>query len=260
VSEIGATRRLTPPDFLRLAGHPVRWQLLSELARSDLRVGELTHLLGRPQNLVSYHLGRLRGEHLVSLRRSSADGRDTYYSLDLPRCRELLTATGAALHPALGETPARSPSAARRPRARVLFLCTGNSARSQMAEALAEHLAPDSVEAYSAGSHPKQLHPHAVRAMREHGIDIADRRTKHVDEFAERFFDYVITLCDRVREVCPEFPGHPDVAHWSIPDPAREGRGAEATYPAFQRTATELASRVAFLLELIERTPIHNRS
>jgi protein-tyrosine-phosphatase len=230
--------------------------LLSELARSDLRVGELTRRLGRPQNLVSYHLGRLRGEHLVSLRRSSADGRDTYYSLDLLRCRELLTATGAALHPALADTPPRSASAARQPPAQVLFLCTGNSARSQMAEALAEHLAPEGVQAFSAGSHPKQLHPNAVRAMREHGIDIGGRRTRHLDEFVERRFDHVITLCDRVREVCPEFPAQPGVAHWSIPDPAREGDDDEATYPAFQRTATELAGRVSFLLELIERTPI----
>jgi protein-tyrosine-phosphatase/DNA-binding transcriptional ArsR family regulator len=263
VGEIQAPRSLTPPDFLRLAGHPVRWRLLSELARSDRRVGELTNLLGRPQNLVSYHLGRLRGERLVSMRRSSADRRDTYYRLDLTRCRELLAATGAALHPALSDMAAGSPTAARRhrrPRAEVLFLCTGNSARSQMAEALAEHLAPDSVEAFSAGSHPKPLHPHAVRAMREHGIDIAGRRAKHLDEFVARRFDHVVTLCDRVREVCPEFPDHPDVAHWSIADPAREGDGDEGTYPAFQRTATELAGRVSFLLELIERTPINKGS
>ena len=85
-----------PPSFLPLAGHPVRWGLLSELARSDLTVGELCVLLKRPQNLVSYHLGRLRSELVVSRRRSAADGRDTYYTLDLERCTELLATAAVA--------------------------------------------------------------------------------------------------------------------------------------------------------------------
>lgn len=90
--------------------------------------------------------------------------------------------------------------------------------------------------------------------MRERRIDIAGCRTKHLDEFARERFDYVISLCDRVREVCPEFPGHPDLIHWSIPDPGRAvGTDAE-TYPAFERTADELATRVAFLIELIDST------
>jgi protein-tyrosine-phosphatase len=139
-----------------------------------------------------------------------------------------------------------------------LYLCTGNSARSQIAEALTEQLAGRLVEARSAGSHPKPLHPNAVRVMNERGIDIAGRPSKHLDEFAGRRFDYVVSLCDRVREVCPEFPGRPDLIHWSIPDPAREGNSSEASYPAFERTANELATRIAFLLELIEHT--HQRA
>src|SRR5437667_82748 len=90
-----------PPGFLQLAGHPVRWRLLRELARSDRQVRELTSLTGHPQPLVSYHLGRLRAAQLVSARRSSADGRDAYYTADLARCGELLAAAGRALHPAL---------------------------------------------------------------------------------------------------------------------------------------------------------------
>ena len=90
-----------PPVFLGLAGHPVRWRLLGELARSDRQVHELTALVGQPQNLVSYHLGRLRQANLVTARRSTADGRDTYYSLDLALCGRLLAAAGGALHPAL---------------------------------------------------------------------------------------------------------------------------------------------------------------
>ncbi len=90
-----------PPEFLRLAGHPLRWQLLAELARSDRRVRELRERLGQPQSLVSYHLGQLRAGGLVSARRSSADRRDAYYRIDLTHCGELLIETGRALHPGL---------------------------------------------------------------------------------------------------------------------------------------------------------------
>jgi protein-tyrosine-phosphatase len=176
------------------------------------------------------------------MRRSSADGRDVYYSLDLVRCSELLAATGSALHPGLRPAPARQVG-----RARVLFLCTGNSSRSQMAEAMAVQLGGGNVEAFSAGSNPKPLHTEAVRVMRDRGIDIAGRRSKHLSEFAAERFDRVVTLCDRVREVCPEFPGSPEPIHWSIPDPASAGDA-----DAFERTANDLAIRIPFLLQLIE--------
>jgi len=241
----------SPPRFLRLAGHPLRWRLLSELARSDRRVGELCELANRRQSLISYHLRQLREAGLVSMRRSAADGRDTYYVLDLARCGELLCSAGVSLHPGL----APAPVARREPRsahARVLFLCTGNSARSQIAEALCERLSHGAVSAASAGSHPKPLHPNAVRVMRERGIDLAGRRSKHLSEFSRLQFDYVISLCDRVREVCPEFPGGPELIHWSIPDPAREPGSDEETLPAFERVAAELCTRVGFLIEAIE--------
>jgi protein-tyrosine-phosphatase/DNA-binding transcriptional ArsR family regulator len=254
VFSAGPRQDASPPTFLSLAGHAVRWRLLSELALSDRRVGELCALLGLPQSLVSYHLGRLRAEQVVSKRRSSADGRDSYYVLELARFSELLAATGAALHPGLRVVPAppRSPASAALHSTRILFLCTGNSARSQMAQALAEHFGGDAVEAQSAGSHPKPLHRNAVRVMRERGIDIAGRSSTHLDVFATRRFDYVITLCDRVREVCPVFEGHPDRVHWSIPDPAREGSGDEETYSAFRRTTDELEVRIRFLIDLID--------
>jgi protein-tyrosine-phosphatase len=243
---------LAPPDFLRLAGHPLRWRLLSELARSDRQVRELTRLLGQPQSLISYHLGQLRRSSLVSMRRSSADGRDAYYCIDLTRCGDLLSAAGVALHPGLRlSAPPLAPGGQQRARARVLFLCTGNSTRSQLAEALMRHLAGGAVEAVSAGSHPKSVHPKAVRVMREHGIDLADRRSKHLSTFAGQRFDYVVTLCDKVREICLGFPGHPELIHWSIADPAREGGTDEDTYPAFQRTAADIETRVRFLLRLI---------
>jgi ArsR family transcriptional regulator, arsenate/arsenite/antimonite-responsive transcriptional repressor / arsenate reductase (thioredoxin) len=255
VTGTARTDESSPPTFLRLAGHPLRWQLMSALARSDRRVGELCDLAGQRQSLVSYHLRRLRDGGVVSARRSIADGRDTYYVLDLARCGELLVSAGMSLHPGLAPATRSRTSGRRghsRELARVLFLCTGNSARSQIAEALAEQLSEGAVKAVSAGSHPKALHPNAVRVMRERGIDLAGRRPKHLSEFADRRFDYVISLCDRVREVCPEFPGTPETIHWSIPDPAREPGSDEETLPAFERTATELDTRIGFLIEAIE--------
>jgi protein-tyrosine-phosphatase/DNA-binding transcriptional ArsR family regulator len=246
-----------PPRFLRLAGHPLRWRLLSELARSDRRVGELCERAGARQSLVSYHLRQLRDGGLVSARRSLADGRDTYYVLELAHCAELLAGAGASLHPGLAP-PARSrPGRDGGPaRARVLFLCTGNSARSQIAEALAEQLSAGGLRAASAGSHPKPLHPNAVRVMRERGIDLTGRRSKALGELTGRRFDYVISLCDRVREVCPEFPGTPQAIHWSIRDPAREPGTDEQTLPAFEHTAAELATRIGFLLEAINHEEV----
>jgi ArsR family transcriptional regulator, arsenate/arsenite/antimonite-responsive transcriptional repressor / arsenate reductase (thioredoxin) len=247
-----------PPAFVRLLANPLRWRLLRELARSDRAVRELTELLGERHSLVSYHLSRLRECGLVRTRRSSADGRDSYYTIDLAGCRDQLQAAGGALHPGLWLTaalpPPRRGEDARRRRPRVLFLCTGNSARSQIAEALIGSMSEGAVVAASAGSHPKVLHPNAVRVMRRRGIDISGNRTKHVDEFVGQRFDLVITLCDRFREVCPEFPSHPELVHWSIPDPALEGPNDRATLPAFENLATELETRIGFLLHLLDES------
>jgi protein-tyrosine-phosphatase len=197
---------------------------------------------------VSYHLGKLRDARLVSARRSSADRRDSYYGLDLARVGALLAATGGALHPGLRLRPPSREDVAIGA-ARVLFLCTGNSARSPMAEALARARSGGAIEAYSAGSHPRPLHPNAVRVMRdEYGLDLAAQTSKPLDVFADEDFDWVISLCDRVREVCPEFPGHPEIIHWSIANPANGDADDEATYPLFQQTAAELAGRIEFLL------------
>jgi protein-tyrosine-phosphatase len=235
----------------------VRWQLVSELGRSDRRVNELVQLLAKPQNLVSYHLAELRRAGIVSARRSSADGRDVYYRADLLRCRDLLGDAGLSLHPGLAVAPTPPAEASRRrARPRLLFLCTGNSARSQMAEALVEHRSAGSVEARSAGSHPKPLHPNAVRVMAELGVDISGRPTKSLTRFSRHRFDRVITLCDKVREICPEFPGQPIAAHWSIADPAAAGDSDSATYAAFQDVADEIDDRVALLLTDLRTPPV----
>lgn len=243
----------TPP-FVRLAAHPLRWRLLSELVGSDYRVRELTDLVGQPQNLVSYHLRLLRGGGLVTARRSSFDARDSYYHLDLDRCADGLTTTGGALHPALHLRPPPPPTMSGRPgRPRVLFACTGNSARSPIAEALLRHRASDAVDVTSAGSHPKpRIHTHAVRVLREQfGIDIAGQRPRHLDTVADRQFDHVITLCDKVREVCPDFDERSRLAHWSIPDPATTG---DQDYPAFARVAAEIDTRIRHLLPVLATT------
>lgn len=244
------TPELSPPAFLRLVADAQRWRLLSELARSDRRVGELSELLNRPQNLVSYHLGELRAAGLVSGRRSSADGRDTYYRLDVARCGELLTAAGAALHPGirLGRSTVEVPTGHGGRPWRVLFLCTGNSARSQIAEALLVHRSGRAIDARSAGSDPRPVHPNAVRVMAERGIDISGCAAKHVDRFARSRFDRVITLCDKVKEVCPDLPGPPATAHWSMADPAAAADTDDASYAAFLRTADEVELRVALLI------------
>jgi protein-tyrosine-phosphatase len=235
---------VSPIEFLQLIADPIRWQLLDELGRSDRRVGELCELVGKPQNLVSYHLRELRNGGLVAARQSAADGRDTYYQGNVGRWADLLSATGSALHPAvrMARVEADPPTPGGRKR-RVLFLCTGNSARSQMAEALLVHRTGGAVVARSGGSHPKPLHPSAVRVMADRGIDISGHQSKHLDRFIHDRFDRVITLCDKVKEVCPEFQGQPITAHWSVADPSADG-----THRAFVRTADEIEMRVGLLL------------
>jgi protein-tyrosine-phosphatase/DNA-binding transcriptional ArsR family regulator len=257
VEEPVASATDAPPSFVRLTAHPIRWRLLRELVRSDRGVGELTGLIEEPQSLVSYHLRKLRDGGLVFARRSSADRRDTYYAVDLAVCETELQAAGRGLHPALRLAPvAPTPptTGPSRPRPRVLFLCTGNSARSQIAEALLERMSDGAIEAASAGSHPKPLHPNAVQVMERRGIDIRANRTKHLEEYVGQGFDMVVTLCDKVREVCPEFPSQPQLVHWSIPDPALEGATDRDSLPAFERTTAELETRIGYLLALLFET------
>ncbi|MBB6394876.1 protein-tyrosine-phosphatase/DNA-binding transcriptional ArsR family regulator [Actinomadura coerulea] len=242
------------PAFVRLAAHPLRWRLLTALADGDLRVRELTGLSAAPQNLVSYHLRLLRDGGLVTAVRSSHDGRDTYYRLDLNRCARALAEAGTALHPALLCTPAPPlpPDGPQHPAApAVLFVCTGNSARSPIAEALLRHHTGGRVTAASAGTRPKtEMHPGAVQVLRErYGIDISARRPRPLDALRRRF-DRVITLCDKARETFPDL-GDARHAHWSTPDPAAAPDGPAA----FHRVAADLDARVRHLLPLLAQTP-----
>ena len=127
---------------------------------------------------------------------------------------------------------------------RVLILCTGNSARSQMAEGLLHNDAGSVCEVFSAGTKPTHVRPEAITVMREVGVDISGHRSKSVDEFAGQDFDYVITVCDNAKQSCPVFPAKTKCIHWSIEDPAAVQGFEEERLTAFRRARDELRARL----------------
>lgn len=134
-------------------------------------------------------------------------------------------------------------------RQRVLILCTGNSARSQMAEGLLQSLAGDRFEVFSAGTRPGFVRPEAIAAMRDLGIDISGHRSKPVDEFLETAFDYVLTVCDNAKESCPVFPGNGRRIHWSFDDPAEATGDEQARLAVFRKIRDQIASRLKEFVE-----------
>lgn len=125
---------------------------------------------------------------------------------------------------------------------RVLFLCTHNSARSQMAEGLLRHFAGDRFEVFSAGTEETRVHPLAIDAMRELGIDISTHTSKTLDRFLPQQFDFIVTVCDRAGETCPMFPGEVQRLHWSFDDPSR------GTIETFRRVRDEIHARMRELI------------
>jgi protein-tyrosine-phosphatase/DNA-binding transcriptional ArsR family regulator len=267
-------------QFLRLIADETRWLIVRMLAFSDLRAGEIGAALHLPSNALSYHLKRLRTAGVLHDRHSSGDARDVYYHLDVARLQDLYAAAGDALYPGLfrlfnlamaadgagsgsdglsdglahdaqaelSDAPTSSRTTLSRPM-RVLFLCTHNSARSQMAEALMRSMGGDQVEVYSAGSAPTEVDPEALATLEEVGIDTAGLYAKSLEQFVGEQFDYIVTVCDRVRDVCPAFLRDPAQAHWSIADPVViEDPGERAK--AFGNTLTELQTRIRYLLLL----------
>ena len=136
---------------------------------------------------------------------------------------------------------------------RVLFVCTGNSARSQMAEAMLREYGGPDFEVFSAGTEPRGVHPLAVRVLAGVGIDWSAARSKSVSEFLDQPFDYVITVCDRARQVCPVFPGEHNSLHWGLDDPAEVQGPDDERLAAFQRTQVELSNRLRPFIELARR-------
>jgi ArsR family transcriptional regulator, arsenate/arsenite/antimonite-responsive transcriptional repressor / arsenate reductase (thioredoxin) len=227
------------PPVLGVLAHDLRWTIVGLLVAGDLRTGEIVARTGQAPSLVSYHLARLRDAGLVSARRSSADGRDSYHALDLDAIGRALADAAAQLHPGLlAEAPGAGSG-------EVLFICSGNSARSPMAAGWLNHLGGGRVTARSAGITPAPLHPLAVAAMAEHGVDISGHQPTNLNDVDADIFTRVITLCDRAREHCGELPTAPTSAHWSIPNPAQ---AHPPDLDAFRATARELRTRIRYLL------------
>jgi arsenate reductase len=136
---------------------------------------------------------------------------------------------------------------------RILILCTGNSARSQMAEGLLGHDAGDRFEVFSAGTKPSRVRPEAITVMRELGIDISGNRSKHVDEFVGQQFDYVLTVCDNANESCPVFPGRATRIHRNFDDPAALEGPEQERLALFRRVRDEIRAYLA--ADILERAP-----
>lgn len=239
------------PDFIKLLSHEIRWQMVKALTLSDYRVNELVGIVDHPMNLVSYHLKLLRDAGIVTIRRSEADGRDTYYSLNLNRLRDLYLQVGKALYSSL-LTNVETPLSPTNNKLRILFVCTHNSARSQMAEALSRKISKGRIDVFSAGSDPTPVHPETIRTLDAFGIDIRAQQSKSLDEFSQQSFDYVITVCDLAREVCPTFAGDGQQIHWGFPDPLLI-QDDNLRQQAFVETANRLKTRIEyFLIELAQ--------
>ena len=145
----------------------------------------------------------------------------------------------------MSESPAAVRIVTPQPPRRVLFLCVGNSARSQMAEGFARKLAPTGAEIWSAGTAPKELHPLAVQVMDEAGIDIRGQRAKHLDEVPWQTAEMVVTLCGEAADLCPAVPGNVRRLHWPLEDPAAAGEAERLA--AFREARDEIRWRVASL-------------
>jgi arsenate reductase len=142
---------------------------------------------------------------------------------------------------------------------RVLFVCTGNSARSQIAQALLERFGGADFQVESAGTVPKGVNPFAIRVLAEIGTDWSAARSKSVDEFVDQPFDYVITVCDRARQSCPVFPGRYNALHWGLEDPAEVEGTDEQKLAAFRQTRLELTERLRPFVEIALRVASRDR-
>ncbi len=134
---------------------------------------------------------------------------------------------------------------------KVLFICTGNACRSQMAEGLFRYMAGDRFEVYSAGTHPSKVHPIAIKVMKEIDINISTHTSDPIDKYFGHGIDYVITLCDFARELCPTFPGKSKKIHWSVNDPFRSWKMDQKIIGRYRKTRDELQERLEQLIELI---------
>lgn len=236
---------LSPLEILKLLADDTRWRLLAALRRSDYQVGELVALLKLPQNLVSYHLGILRQAGLVGMRRSDADARAVYYTLELAALERGYQQIGSSLQLAPEPAPVASVPLT------VVFLCTANSARSQMAEAWLRYLSNGYVPVCSAGTEAQTLHPLTVQVMAEVGVDIGYQQAKDVSALAGIVPDVLVTVCDLAREQCSATLDAPNRLHWSEADPLQAKGDAAAELESFRTVRDHLRQRVEALLVLL---------
>lgn len=234
---------------MKALGEVNRLRVYSLLTMGPMSVAELILTLGLSQALISHHLAVLKAAGLVFDYRSPEDARSIIYAVNKDRLRTLYGELSLLLDPIKAIDPRDEPfNQLRRSMMagpiRVLFLCTGNSARSQMAEALLRLHGEGLFEAFSAGTHPKGLHPLTVRVMEEYGVDVSQQTSKDVTTFLDQTFDYVITVCDRANEECPVFPGDYERIHWSFEDPAAAQGTAEEQLAVFRRVRIALDSRI----------------
>jgi protein-tyrosine-phosphatase/DNA-binding transcriptional ArsR family regulator len=239
--------------FFRMLGDATRLAVVARLARSDERLIGLSTAIKQPPETVAAALADLQSAGLVASRASDVHPGEMYYYLDLEQMQKRYLTAGRLIHPALAQAiTGVEEEMVQRAKPRVLFLCTHNSARSQMAEGLLRTSSHGTIEAFSAGSQPEEVHPLAIETMDGMNVDIRNQRSKHFDEFLGQHFDVVITVCDRARETCPVFPEAKETIHWSIPDPAAVEDEAEKRR-AFHQAATILATRIRYLQILLER-------
>jgi len=220
-----------------------RLRLVVALRRLGVGPAEAGRLASRCLERGAAHVvPLLAGQRAEVARRRAELDRLESELLDLELTLTAAGRAGTRREPAMPRTPIR-----------VLFVCTGNSARSQLAEALLGAIGGGDFAVLSAGTNPRGVHPLAIRVLAERGIDWSGARSKSVGEFAGQPFDYVITVCDRARQACPVFPGSYNSLHWGLDDPAEAEGDEDARLAAFRRTEMELTQRIRPFVEVARR-------
>lgn len=245
-------------DAIAQASRFAALKLLIRYLPFGLQAGDIARLIGVPHNTMSTHLATLEHSGLV---RSRRQGRSIIYAAELDACSALVSALSAELDPAgkhgmrATTMPVIKENTMSEKTYNVLVLCTGNSARSILAEALINREGGGRFRAFSAGSQPKGVpNPAGLKLLAELGYETAGFRSKGWNEFDgpdAPQMDFIITVCDSAAgESCPVWPGHPLVAHWGIPDPAEIGETDAARRAAFLEAYRRLSARVTSFVNL----------
>lgn len=229
-----------------------RLRLVLSLRRLGLAPSDAGRLAGLclERGAVDLDLAPLLAEQRANI----AQQREDLERLDAELIDLELTIAAVARRRAAEEEPMTDAISMRHAPIRVLFVCTGNSARSQLAEALLTHHGQPDFEVASAGTEPRGVHPLAVETLAGYGIDWSQAHSKSIDEYLGQSFDYVITVCDRARQTCPVFPGSENTLHWGLEDPAEVDGTDDKRREAFRRTAMELNLRLRPFIEIARRS------